>query len=260
MFAMKKNNAFLYYCVSTVVLICMLTTWVVYVRFVADTVQNSGFSLNHVASSTISAITKPHTRSTDDILSQAGKEYKKVLETSSYVSNKFPQDFKYYYDLWDIDNDNIPEMIVIATNKYNNNSNKCIHVFSFKNGKLVKYPEIIDNAHDENENSGTIYFDPHHKGIVILRAIEKNSPNVFHDHEATVFLFDKKIPIITATHGTDSALCPPLPIDTKGLLLRDTGNDFGVLDSYFSKYSNTREKLTIAFKSFYYGGISNDDN
>lgn len=177
---MKKNSDFLYYCVSTVVLICWLTACVVYTLFAADTLQNSGFSLKSITSnSIISTITKPHTRSTDDILSQAGKEYKKVLETSSYVSNKFPQDFEYYYDLWDIDNDNIPEMIVIATNEYNNNSNKCIHVFSFKNGKLVKYPEIIDNAHDENENSGTIYFDPHHKGIVILRAIEKNSPNVF---------------------------------------------------------------------------------
>ncbi|MFU0537620.1 hypothetical protein ACMZ7J_03895 [Gardnerella greenwoodii] len=176
---MKKNNAFLYYCVSTLVLICMLTAWVVYVRFTVDTVQNSGFSLNHVASNTISAITKPHTRNTDDILSQAGKEYKNVLENSSYVSNNIPQDSKYYYDLWDIDNDTIPEMVIISADEFNSNTTKHIKVFSFKNGKLVKYPEIIDNAHDENENSGTIYFDPHHKGIVILRAIEKNSPDVF---------------------------------------------------------------------------------
>ena len=180
MLGMKKNSDFLYYFVSTVVLICWLTACVVYTLFAADTLQSNGFSLKSITSnSIISTIAKPDTRNADDILSQAGKEYKNVLKTSSYVSNKFPQDFEYYYDLWDIDNDNIPEMIVIATNEYNTNSNKYIHVFSFKNGKLVKYPEIIDKNLDKNEYTGTIYFDPHHKGIVILRAIEKNAPDVF---------------------------------------------------------------------------------
>ena len=110
---MKKNNAFLYYCVSTLVLICMLTAWVVYVRFTVDTVQNSGFSLNHVASNTISAITKPHTRSTDDILSQAGKEYKKVLENiHKYSFNDAPEG-DYTYALWDINDDKIPDLSLI---------------------------------------------------------------------------------------------------------------------------------------------------
>lgn len=367
---MKKNNAFLYYCVSTVVLICMLTTWVVYVRFVADTVQNSGFSLNHVASNTISAITKPHTRNTDDILSQAGKEYKNVLENihGKYKFKNVPDSFKYYYSLWDINNDKIPELIVTAAiNKdgysifncaqveCSGNNVTVARVFSYDGNKLVVPSKILSYS------KGTMMFERHHNGIVffadkppadypndpkwfddrhfpwekttyslssndiseksdfieypydtdktkgtdelgkvtapyylesddfteinklinittltskerqheeeILKWREQGyqvydgtiSEENFDDHEATVFLFDKKIPIVTATHGTDSALCPPLPIDTKGLLLRDTGNDFGVLDSYFSKYSNTGEKLTIAFKSFYYGGRSNDD-
>lgn len=361
MFTMKKNNAFLYYCVSTVVLICMLTTWFVYVRFVVDTVQNSGFSLNHVASSTVSAITKPHTRNVDDILSKAGKEYKNVLQNvHKYSFNDAPEG-NYTYALWDINNDKIPDLLVTDTYEVNKNNSdypkteSLTRVFSYDGNKLVAPSTII------SWSRRTMMFEKHHHGIVFFEAKpsadypndskwfddphfpwEKTTYNLsgndiseksdfieypydtnktkgtdelgkvtapyysksddfteinklanvttltpkerqheaevlkwreqgyqvydgtiseenFDDHDATVFLFDKKIPIVAATHGTESGFCPPILLGTKGLLLRDTGNDFGVVDSYFSKYSNTGKKITIAYKSCYYGGASNDD-
>ncbi|RFD74962.1 hypothetical protein AXE76_01785 [Gardnerella vaginalis] len=171
MFAMKKNNAFLYYCVSTVVLICMLTTWVVYVRFVADTVQNSGFSLNHVASSAISAITKPHTRSTDDILSKAGKEYKKVLENiHKYSFNDAPEG-DYTYALWDINDDKIPDLLVNDTYEVKKNDSddtqevSSTRVFSYDGNKLVAPNNVLKTLLNKYEHS-TLFFYRNHKGLV----------------------------------------------------------------------------------------------
>ncbi|NSX31054.1 hypothetical protein [Gardnerella leopoldii] len=173
---MKKNSDFLYYCVSTVVLICWLTTWVVYVCFVVDTAQNSGFSLQHVASSAISTITKPHTRNADDILSQAGRAYKDVL-TNLNGKYKFGDADKYYYSLWDINNDKIPELIVTAAKVVDpncspaQNGETCendrpisARLFSYDGKKLVIPSTILSYG----TNFGTMFFDKNHDGIVFL--------------------------------------------------------------------------------------------
>ena len=173
---MKKNNAFLYYCVSTVVLICMLTTWVVYVRFTVDTVQNSGFSLKNVMNNNaVTAVVEPN--KSDNALALAGRAYKNVLENlhGKYKFKNVPDSFGYYYDLWDFDNDKIPELIVTARKKlgYDDNKPRFTKVFSF-DGKRIVESQLIEDLDQSNdcEFSDTLMYDHKHNGIVVYRVFD----------------------------------------------------------------------------------------
>lgn len=168
---MKKNNAFLYYCVSTIVLICMLTTWVVYVRFTADTVQNSGFSLKNVMNNNaVTVVIEPN--KSNNALSLAGRAYKNVLENlhGKYKFKNVPDSFGYYYDLWDFNNDKIPELIVTARKKlcYDENKPRFTKVFSFDGKKIVESQLIEDlGPSRDDEFSETLMYDHNHNGIVV---------------------------------------------------------------------------------------------
>ncbi len=173
---MKKDNILLYYCVSTIVLICMLTTWVVYVRFVADTVQNSGFSLKHLMSNNaVTAVVEPN--KSDNALALAGRAYKNVLENlhGKYKFKNVPDSFGYYYDLWDLDNDKIPELIVTARKKlgYDDNKPRFTKVFSF-DGKKILESQLIEDLDQSNDGefSDTLMYDHKHNGIVVYRVFD----------------------------------------------------------------------------------------
>lgn len=108
-------------------------------------------------------------------ISAAGKEYKKVLSDSSKYEIKDFTDPNYYYTLWDIDNDDIPELIVKAEPANNNYAHDYMNfrVFSFKNNKLVSFPEISDRGKSDG-NGINIYLNKMHNGLVTLRTISGN--------------------------------------------------------------------------------------
>ena len=189
---MKKDNILLYYCVSTIVLICMLTTWVVYVRFIADTVQNSGFSLKHVMNNNaVTAVVEPN--KSDNALALAGRAYKNVLENlhGKYKFKNVPDSFGYYYDLWDLDNDKIPELIVTARKKlgYDDNKPRFTKVFSFDGKKIVESQLIEDlEPPTANEFAQTLTYDHNHNGIIVYHLMEgpeahRNTYKLAKDHK-----------------------------------------------------------------------------
>lgn len=106
------------------------------------------------------------TSNNSETISAAGKEYKKVLSNSSKYEIKNLDYPKYYYTLWDIDNDGIPELIVKAEPANNNYAHDYMNfrVFSFKNNKLVSFPEIDDTCYNAYVS---IYLNKMHKGIVV---------------------------------------------------------------------------------------------
>lgn len=140
--------------------------------------SNNNSSSTRGANSNLNAVgntfhhgSAPKALTQDDIISNAGKAYKNVINSGSYTSTNFPQHYSYYYALWDIDGDNIPEMVVTASEGFNIGEDEYIHVFSYKNGKIVSYPDIIDR-HDIYEERGTMFFGGNHDGIVVARSYQ----------------------------------------------------------------------------------------
>lgn len=157
---------------AVVVIVLVVCTCVWYFR------SNNNSSSTRVANSNLNAAgnssnsaSAPKALTQDDIISNAGKAYKNLIDSGSYTSTNFPQHYSYYYALWDIDGDNIPEMVVTASEDFNIGEDQYIHVFSYKNGKIVSYPDIIDK-HDIYEESGTIFFGGNHDGIVVARSYQ----------------------------------------------------------------------------------------
>lgn len=135
-------------------------------------------SSTRVANSNLNAIgntfnhrSKPKALTQDDIISNAGKAYKNVIDSGSYTSTNFPEHYSHYYALWDIDGDKIPEMVVTASEGSGVDRDKYIRVFSYKNEKLVSYPDIIDRQ-GAYEEFGTVLFSGNHDGIVIARSYQ----------------------------------------------------------------------------------------
>lgn len=136
----------------------------------SSSTRSANSNLNSAGNSSNNA-SAPKALTQDDIISNAGKAYKNLIDSGSYTSTNFPQHYSYYYALWDIDGDNIPEMVVTASEDFNIGEDQYIHVFSYKNGKIVSYPDIIDK-HDIYEESGTIFFGGNHDGIVVARSYQ----------------------------------------------------------------------------------------
>lgn len=157
---------------AVVVIVLVVCTCVWYFR------SNNNSSSTRVANSNLNAAgnssnsaSAPKALTQDDIISNAGKAYKNLIDSGSYTSTNFPQHYSYYYALWDIDGDNIPEMVVTASEDFNIGEDQYIHVFSYKNGKIVSYPDIIDK-HDIYEERGTMFFSGNHDGIVVARSYQ----------------------------------------------------------------------------------------
>ena len=157
---------------AVVVIVLVVCTCVWYFR------SNNNSSSTRGANSNLNAVgntfhhgSAPKALTQDDIISNAGKAYKNVINSGSYTSTNFPQHYSYYYALWDIDGDNIPEMVVTASEGFNIGEDEYIHVFSYKNGKIVSYPDIIDR-HDIYEERGTMFFGGNHDGIVVARSYQ----------------------------------------------------------------------------------------
>lgn len=157
---------------AVVVIVLVVCTCVWYFR------SNNNSSSTRGANSNLNAVgntfhhgSAPKALTQDDIISNAGKAYKNVINSGSYTSTNFPQHYSYYYALWDIDGDNIPEMVVTASERFNIGEDEYIHVFSYKNGKIVSYPDIIDR-HDIYEERGTMFFGGNHDGIVVARSYQ----------------------------------------------------------------------------------------
>ncbi|WP_421775818.1 zinc ribbon domain-containing protein [Gardnerella sp. KA00288] len=157
---------------AVVVIVLVVCTCVWYFRSNnnSSSTRSANSNLNSAGNSFNNA-SAPKALTQDDIISNAGKAYKNLIDSGSYTSTNFPQHYSYYYALWDIDGDNIPEMVVTASEDFNIGEDQYIHVFSYKNGKIVSYPDIIDK-HDIYEESGTIFFGGNHDGIVVARSYQ----------------------------------------------------------------------------------------
>ncbi len=157
---------------AVVVIVLVVCTCVWYFRSNNNSSSTRGANSNpNAAGNAFNNASAPKALTQDDIISNAGKAYKNVIDSGSYTSTNFPQHYSYYYALWDIDGDNIPEMVVTASEDFNIGEDKYIHVFSYKNGKIVSYPDIIDR-HDIYEERGTMFFGGNHDGIVVARSYQ----------------------------------------------------------------------------------------
>lgn len=157
---------------AVVVIVLVVCTCVWYFRSNNNSSSTRGANSNlNAVSNTFHHGSAPKALTQDDIISNAGKAYKNVINSGSYTSTNFPQHYSYYYALWDIDGDNIPEMVVTASEGFNIGEDEYIHVFSYKNGKIVSYPDIIDR-HDIYEERGTMFFGGNHDGIVVARSYQ----------------------------------------------------------------------------------------
>ncbi|WP_422113645.1 hypothetical protein [Gardnerella sp. DNF00536] len=111
----------------------------------------------------------------DALLAKAGKAYKDVLANGKYKDNAVAADRKYYYTLWDINKDKIPDMIVIAAQSGTmSNTDEYIRVFSYNGKKLISTNAIVD-PHGNGEFLGTLYLRNNNDGIITLRSIDENS-------------------------------------------------------------------------------------
>lgn len=157
---------------AVVVIVLVVCTCVWYFRSNnnSSSTRGANSNLNSAGNSSNNA-SAPKALTQDDIISNAGKAYKNLIDSGSYTSTNFPQHYSYYYALWDIDGDNIPEMVVTASENFNIGEDQYIHVFSYKNGKIVSYPDIIDK-HDIYEERGTMFFSGNHDGIVVARSYQ----------------------------------------------------------------------------------------
>lgn len=157
---------------AVVVIVLVVCTCVWYFRSNnnSSSTRSANSNMNAAGNSSNNA-SAPKALTQDDIISNAGKAYKNLIDSGSYTSTNFPQHYSYYYALWDIDGDNIPEMVVTASENFNIGEDQYIHVFSYKNGKIVSYPDIIDK-HDIYEERGTIFFGGNHDGIVVARSYQ----------------------------------------------------------------------------------------
>lgn len=157
---------------AVVVIVLVVCTCVWYFRSNNNSSSTRGANSNpNAAGNAFNNASAPKALTQDDIISNAGKAYKNVIDSGSYTSTNFPQHYSYYYALWDIDGDNIPEMVVTASEDFNIGEDQYIHVFSYKNGKIVSYPDIIDK-HDIYEERGTMFFGGNHDGIVVARSYQ----------------------------------------------------------------------------------------
>lgn len=157
---------------AVVVIVLVVCTCVWYFRSNNNSSSTRGANSNlNSAGNSFNSASALKALTQDDIISNAGKAYKNLIDSGSYTSTNFPQHYSYYYALWDIDGDNIPEMVVTASENFNIGEDQYIHVFSYKNGKIVSYPDIIDK-HDIYEERGTIFFGGNHDGIVVARSYQ----------------------------------------------------------------------------------------
>lgn len=157
---------------AVVVIVLVVCTCVWYFRSNNNSSSTRGANSNpNAAGNAFNNASAPKALTQDDIISNAGKAYKNVIDSGSYTSTNFPQHYSYYYALWDIDGDNIPEMVVTASEDFNNGKEQYIHVFSYKNGKIVSYPDIIDKP-DIYEEYSTMFFGGNHDGIVVARSYQ----------------------------------------------------------------------------------------
>ncbi|EIK85689.1 zinc ribbon domain-containing protein [Gardnerella greenwoodii] len=157
---------------AVVVIVLVVCTCVWYFRSNNNSSSTRGANSNpNAAGNAFNNANAPKALTQDDIISNAGKAYKNLIDSGSYTSTNFPQHYSYYYALWDIDGDNIPEMVVTASEDFNIGEDQYIHVFSYKNGKIVSYPDIIDK-HDIYEERGTMFFGGNHDGIVVARSYQ----------------------------------------------------------------------------------------
>lgn len=157
---------------AVVVIVLVVCTCVWYFRSNNNSSSTRGANSNpNAAGNAFNNASAPKALTQDDIISKAGKAYKNVIDSGSYTSTNFPQHYSYYYALWDIDGDNIPEMVVTVSEDFNNGKEQYIHVFSYKNGKIVSYPDIIDKP-DIYEEYSTMFFGGNHDGIVVARSYQ----------------------------------------------------------------------------------------
>lgn len=157
---------------AVVVIVLVVCTCVWYFRSNNNSSSTRGANSNpNAAGNAFNNASAPKALTQDDIISKAGKAYKNVIDSGSYTSTNFPQHYSYYYALWDIDCDNIPEMVVTVSEDFNNGKEQYIHVFSYKNGKIVSYPDIIDKP-DIYEEYSTMFFGGNHDGIVVARSYQ----------------------------------------------------------------------------------------
>ena len=157
---------------AVVVIVLVVCTCVWCFRSNNNSSSTRGANSNpNAAGNAFNNASAPKALTQDDIISKAGKAYKNVIDSGSYTSTNFPQHYSYYYALWDIDGDNIPEMVVTASEDFNNGKEQYIHVFSYKNGKIVSYPDIIDKP-DIYEEYSTMFFGGNHDGIVVARSYQ----------------------------------------------------------------------------------------
>lgn len=114
----------------------------------------------------------PHKRisnvavSHEHVLSEAGKQYKKVLNQVSEESNS---EEKYYYALWDMNNDTIPDLVIASARNTDTtgmiSATYGMRIVSYTGKKLVRSENLAVNS---DLPYGTLYFNKHHDGVVVL--------------------------------------------------------------------------------------------
>lgn len=107
----------------------------------------------------------------NNVISEAGKQYKKVLKDFSETKSSGSSDMKYSYTLWDMNKDSIPDLVITSWHSSDPirmiNVTYGIRVVSYDGKKLTKSEKLTSSS----DSYATLYFNKNHDGIVTLAPI-----------------------------------------------------------------------------------------
>ncbi len=107
----------------------------------------------------------------NNVVSEAGKKYKKVLENIKQTESSSSDGMSYYYALWDINNDDIPDLVIASSRNSDVtrmlDAKSGVNIVSYDGKKLTKSEKLTSSS----DSYATLYFNKNHDGIVTLAPV-----------------------------------------------------------------------------------------